>query len=52
MSDRTLSFRLILKGDRVNLQTWTLRSKPAIEAMHGPHSLVRFDDQVRFGPTR
>ena len=27
-------------------------SKPAIAAMHGPHSLGRFGDQVYFGPIR
>ena len=26
--------------------------EPAIAAMHGPHSLVRFGDYVRFGPIR
>ena len=27
-------------------------TKPATAAMHGPHSLVRFGDSVRFGPIR
>ena len=26
--------------------------KPVIAAMHGPHSLVRLGDKVRFGPIR
>ena len=28
------------------------KSKPSIAAMHDPHSLVDFGDQVRFGPIR
>ena len=29
------------------------RQKPAIAAMHDPHSLVRFGaDKIRFGPIR
>ena len=28
------------------------RSKPAIAAIHGPHSLVRLGDKVRFSPIR
>ena len=34
---------------------WTEREttlKPAIVAMHGQHSLVRFGNYVRFGPIR